>query len=172
MQKISDRMELKNFSKTIDPEIKTELYDVISCINIDNALNLLSEVNIYFTKMKNSSLYSIDEIISPLENKLKLYLNFKKYVLKLSIGQIKQIKDIILCTKNKDAAERKIMKVAPILFNDITRDEFIDTFEIFNKKFNKINKIKVDDDDEEDNDEKDVITLNNKLIEENKQNMR
>ena len=151
-----DKENLKKFMKKIKPEFQTELYDSIYCIHVDNTLSLLREVNIYLTNARNSVKFSIDELIKPLDDRMKLYINFPKKVLSLSSKQIVYIIN-------------QIKNIAPELFSDITKDEFIDTFDKFYEKLEDLYDVKNENNDEESYPE---IKEFDELIEYNQQKIR
>ena len=138
---IVDKTELANFIRNIKSVFNRELSSMIFYINVDNSISVLKEVNIYLTQIKSRNT-SINNLITPLENRIKLYVNFQKKVFSLSKKQLEDIKNIILTTPDKYKAERKIKAVAPILFSDITKDEF---FCVFEKFYNAIENIKEKD---------------------------
>ncbi len=117
-----------------------ELEGLVLCVKLDNALRLLQEMNIYFTKLKNNEMFSIDELITPVENAMKVYLNFEKKYSILTPTQILRIRKIILDNESNFEVERLIKIVAPSLFEDITTNEFITNFEIFNERMKRIYK--------------------------------
>ena len=124
-----------------------KLEELIHCVNLDNVLRLLQEMNVYFTKLRNNELLSMDELITPVENAMKIYLNFGKKSSVLSKRQIILMKQIVVESQSNRDVVKFIMKIAPSLFQDITQEEFVTNFEIFNERMNKLYKNKVSKND-------------------------
>ncbi len=100
---------------------------------------------------------------------MKLYINFPKKVLSLSSKQIVYIRNTFLKTRNGDKIINQIKNIAPELFSDITKDEFIDTFDKFYEKLEDLYDVKNENNDEESYPE---IKEFDELIEYNQQKIR
>ncbi|MBR1545128.1 MAG: hypothetical protein IJ638_04250, partial [Alphaproteobacteria bacterium] len=112
-----------NFAnKTKKAGYKSFIEDLLS-INVDITLNAVQETAIYMTKIKkNNNLLSIDELITPLEEAVRIYVNFRKSFPNLKTNQISYLKGNIGIKKLSNTLKNSIKKYAPSLLNEITSD--------------------------------------------------
>ena len=116
--------------------------NIASCINAIAETNIFREICIYFSKIKARKGFSftINELIIPLEESMKFYINFNKKITNFTPCDIIKIRNILIETKYDEELNNRMKKLYPLLFTDITQDEFIDTFEKFNERIKKFEK--------------------------------
>ena len=126
---IADITNFKQVLCNVKNSNNATLVDKVSCIYLDITLNIIQEINIYLNQLKTNKDLTIDNIITPLEDSIKLYINFQKQVTTLSQKQISNIRSAISYDPSRIGTRKLIKNIAPSLFQDIKQDEFIETFE-------------------------------------------
>ena len=127
---------LDKFLSKLEQEQRSDFMSIITCIDVTNAINISKELRIYSTKIKSdiNNAFTIDELLFPLENIIKIYINFRKQVNDLTPDMIKKLNYISVSTKENIDVIKRIRKTVPSLLNDITKEEFIETIEKFREK--------------------------------------
>lgn len=126
---IADITNFKQVLCDVKNSNNATLVNKVSYIYLDITLNIIQEINIYLNQLKTNKDLTIDNIITPLEDSIKLYINFQKQVTTLSQKQISNIRSVISYDSSRIGTRKLIKNIAPSLFQDIKEDEFIETFE-------------------------------------------
>ncbi|MBQ8659980.1 MAG: hypothetical protein IJ473_00145 [Alphaproteobacteria bacterium] len=126
---IADITNFKQVLCDVKNSNNAALVNKVSYIYLDITLNIIQEINIYLNQLKTNKDLTIDNIITPLEDSIKLYINFQKQVTTLSQKQISNIRSAISYDSSRIGTRKFIKNIAPSLFQDIEQDEFIETFE-------------------------------------------
>ena len=126
---IADITNFKQVLCDVKNSNNAALVNKVSYIYLDITLNIIQEINIYLNQLKTNKDLTIDNIITPLEDSIKLYINFQKQVTTLSQKQISNIRSVISYDSSRIGTRKFIKNIAPSLFQDIKQDEFIETFE-------------------------------------------
>ncbi|MBP3615595.1 MAG: hypothetical protein J6J27_01660 [Alphaproteobacteria bacterium] len=126
---IADITNFKQVLCDVKNSNNATLVNEVSYIYLDITLNIIQEINIYLNQLKTNKDLTIDNIITPLEDSIKLYINFQKQVTTLSQKQISNIRSVISYDSSRIGTRKLIKNIAPSLFQDIKEDEFIETFE-------------------------------------------
>ncbi len=128
--------KLDKILSKVDQKDRSDFMNIITCIDVCNALNISKELKIYLTKIKTDMnlAFTIDELIVPLEDIIKIYINFRKQVNNFTPELIIKLSNISIKIKDNIEIIKHTKKAVPSLLNDITKEEFIETIEKFNEK--------------------------------------